>query len=166
MIPDRRLAIAVLALGLLAATSAHAFEYSRGAIRITQPWTRATPESARVAGGFLSITNTGKSPDRLISGSTEISKAVEIHEMRVVNGIMMMRTVNPGITVKSGSTVILKPFAHHLMLMDITRQLRPGETVKGTLVFEKAGPIEVVFSVEPIGARGPIAGTQAHTGRR
>ena len=74
---------------------------------------------------------------------------------RLVNGIMMMRAVDPGITIKPGATVVLKPFAHHLMMMGISRQLQAGETVKGTLVFEKAGRLDVVFTVEPLGASRP-----------
>lgn len=155
----------LIVLGAVAVMPAQAQQYSSGAIRITQPWTRATPPSAKVAGGFLTITNTGKAPDRLVAGTTEISKSVEIHEMQMVNGIMMMRTLDPGITLKPGATVVLKPFAHHLMLMDISRQLMPGELVKGTLVFEKAGPIEVEFKVEPIGVRGPQPETRGRTAR-
>jgi copper(I)-binding protein len=124
-------------------------------ITISSPWTLATPDSAKVAGGFLTITNTGKTADRLIRAETDVSGAVEIHEMQMVNGIMMMRVRNPGITVKAGRTVVLKPFSHHLMLMDIKRTLKTGETVKGTLVFEKAGPIKVIFPVEPLGSNGP-----------
>ena len=130
-------------------------------ITISTPWTLATPDSAKVAGGFLTIVNKGKVSDQLIRAETDVSGAVEIHEMRLVNGIMMMRVRDPGITIKPGKTVVLKPFSHHLMLMDIKRQLKAGETVKGTLVFEKAGRIEVVFPVEPLGSKGPKSAVAA-----
>lgn len=127
-------------------------------IAVTAPWTLATPETAKVAGGFVTLTNTGKQSDRLIRAETEVSRSVEIHEMHVVKGVMMMRQHNAGITLKPGAKMTLKPFSHHLMLMDLKRQLKPGETVKGTLVFEKSGAIDVVFTVEPPGSNRPTAG--------
>jgi periplasmic copper chaperone A len=148
-------AAVVLMLGCLLAPSLPAQEYRAGGIKITAAWSRATPESAKVAGGFMTITNTGKTADRLVSGSTSVAGALEIHEMHIVNGIMMMRHLNPGITVAPGATMVLKPFSHHLMLMDLKQPLRAGEKVKGVLVFEKAGPIDIEYDVFPLGSPGP-----------
>ncbi len=39
----------------------------------------------------------------------------------------------------------LKPGGMHVMFMSINRQLKAGETVRATLVFEKAGKVDVVF---------------------
>ena len=150
-----RTVFSALALGFLLTTSLAGQEYISGSIKVTAPWSRATPETAKVAGGFMTITNTGKKADRLLSGSTEVSGALEIHEMHIVNGIMMMRHVNPGITLAPGASVVLKPFSHHLMLMDLKQPLRAGDKVKGVLVFEKAGPIEIEYDVLPIGSPGP-----------
>ncbi len=47
------------------------------------------------------------------------------------------------------------------MFMDLTSQVREGKPVKGTLVFEKAGTVEVEYRVAPVGARAP-AGAHAH----
>jgi copper(I)-binding protein len=151
-----RTILSVLALGFLLTTSLAGQEYVAGSIKVTAPWSRATPETAKVAGGFMTITNTGKKADRLLSGSTNVSGSVEIHEMHIVNGIMMMRHVNPGITLAPGASVVLKPFSHHLMLMDLKQPLRAGDKVKGVLVFEKAGPIDIEYDVLPIGSPGPV----------
>ena len=83
MIIKWSLPLVALVAGILAATPATPSEFKAGTIRISQPWTLATPASAKVAGGFMAITNTGKAPDRLISGSTEISASMEIHEMQI-----------------------------------------------------------------------------------
>ena len=50
-------------------------------IVVTQAWSRATPGGAKVAGGYLIIENRGQMTDRLLSGSAEAAKKVEIHEM-------------------------------------------------------------------------------------
>src|SRR5215510_15639365 len=141
--------------------SAQVAEYQVGKIKIVAPWTRATPESSKVGGGFMTLTNTGSEPDRLIGGATEVSESLEIHEIQIVNGVAMMRQVNPGITLKPGASVVLKPFAHHLMLMDLKQPLKAGQTIKGTLVFEKAGTVEIEYVVVPLGGDGPRAGARA-----
>jgi copper(I)-binding protein len=136
-------------------------EYRAGKIKIVAPWTRATPESSKVAGGFMTLINTGSEPDRLIAGSTQVSAGLEIHEMHIVNGVAMMRQINPGISLKPGAHVVLKPFAHHLMMMDLKQPLQAGQKIKGTLVFEKAGTVEIDYVVVPMGANGPAAGARA-----
>lgn len=145
-------AIAALALSC-GATFAQ--DYTAGPLKIEQPWTRATPAGAKVAGGYVAVTNTGATPDRLLGGSSEIAGKVEIHEMAVNNGVMTMRGLPDGVELKPGAKTELKPGGYHIMFMDLKRQLKEGETVKGTLIFEKAGPVPVEFSVQSVGARAP-----------
>ncbi len=40
-----------------------------GALSIQTPWVRATPGGAKVAGGYVTLSNTGTEPDRLIGGT-------------------------------------------------------------------------------------------------
>jgi copper(I)-binding protein len=140
-------------VGSAAAALAH--DYTAGPLKIGHPWTRATPAGAAVAGGYLTLQNTGSAPDRLIGGSAEIAGHVEIHEMAVKDGVMTMRPLDKGLEVSAGTSVELKPGSYHVMFMDLKRQLKEGESVKGTLTFEKAGTVPVEFSVQSIGAREP-----------
>ena len=143
--------VAALALG----GTAFAQDYTAGALKIEQPWTRATPAGAKVAGGYVAVTNTGAAPDRLLGGSSEIAGKVEIHEMAMNNGVMTMRGLSDGIELKPGAKLELKPGGYHIMFMELKRQLKEGEKVKGTLTFEKAGAVPVEFSVQSVGARAP-----------
>ena len=59
------------------------------------------------------------------------------------------------ISLKPGASTVLKPGGYHLMLTDLKAPLKEGDLLKITLVFEKAGEIEVEATVEPIGATGP-----------
>lgn len=43
------------------------------------------------------------------------------------------------------------------MFLDLKDGLKAGETVAGTLTFERAGTVPVTFTVAPIGAQGPGA---------
>jgi len=148
---------AILLAAVAFGSAAFAEDYTVGPLKVEQPWTRATPAGAKVAGGYVAITNTGGAPDRFVGGSSEIAGKVEIHEMAVNGGVMTMRGLPDGLEIKPGAKVELKPGGYHLMLMDLKRQLKEGESVKATLIFEKAGPVAVEFSVQSVGARAPAA---------
>lgn len=140
------------ALGLGQEAKAH--DYTIGELSIGHPWTRATAPAAKVAGGYLTIENKGGRPDRLISATFSGSSFVEVHEMAVVNGVMRMRELPKGIEIAPGAKAVLKPGGYHLMFIDLKAGLKEGESMKGALVFERAGRIEVDFKVEAMGARG------------
>lgn len=137
--------------------------YTVGALRIEAPWTRATPKGAQVGGGYLKITNTGKDADRLVGGSLPIAGRLEVHEMATVDGVMRMRELPKGLEIKPGETVELKPGGYHIMFMQLKEPLVAGKPVRGTLVFEKAGTVEVEFGVAPIGARDMPATGGGHS---
>lgn len=151
-----RYALAALAL-TLSGSAALAHDFTVGPLKIGHPWTRATPAGAKVAGGYLSIQNTGSTADRLTGGSSEIAGRIEVHEMGVKGGVMTMRPLEAGLEIKPGEKVELKPGGFHIMFLDLKRQLQQGERVKGTLTFEKAGTVEVEFAVDAVGARQPAA---------
>jgi len=141
-------------LGLLAAP-AQAQEVKAGDLVITQPWSRATPGGAKIAGGFLTIENKGAVPDRLVSGAGDIAGKVEIHEMAMNNGVMTMRPLDKGLVIEPGKTVKLAPGGYHLMLMDLKQPFKQGDKVPVTLEFEKAGKVALSLDVQGVGAQAP-----------
>ena len=124
--------------------------YKTGDLTIEAPYSRSTPPMAPVGGGFMTIINNGAEADTLVSGSTTFSKAFEIHEMSMKDGIMKMAQLESGLVIPAGETVILKPGSYHLMFIALAEQLKPDERRKVTLIFEKAGEIEVEFVVKDI----------------
>jgi copper(I)-binding protein len=162
--PNKAFFARILASALLiaAALPASAHDYTVGALKIGHPWTRATPAGAKVAGGFLTITNTGTAPDRLLSAAAEPAGLVEIHEMAMDGGVMKMRALPKGLEIRPGETVTLKPGGYHIMFLDIRQRFREGEKVRGELAFEKAGRITVEFNVEAMGAGGGHSGHGGH----
>jgi copper(I)-binding protein len=136
----------------LAAAIAHARDYKAGALDIVDPWSRATPKGATVAGGYMKIKNTGSTPDRLIGGSSEVASKFEVHEMKMENGVAKMRPIKDGLEIKPGDTVELKPGSFHIMLVDLKKPLTAGDQIKATLVFEKAGKVNVEYDVLAMGA--------------
>ncbi len=147
-----RIALGLAALLAILALPAQAADVMAGHLKLSAPWARATPKGAAVGGGYLTITNTGNTPDRLVSGSTAISKKVEIHEMSMDNGVMKMRMLANGLEIKPGQSVTLKPGSYHIMFMGLKHQIKEGEHFKATLVFAKAGKVELDFAVKGLGA--------------
>jgi len=146
---------ACAALVAVLATPARAQEVKAGDLVITQPWSRATPGGAKIAGGFLTIENKGVAPDRLISGAGDIVGKVEIHEMAMNNGVMTMRPLDKGLVIEPGKTVKLAPGGYHLMLMDLKQPFKQGDKVPVTLEFEKAGKVALSLDVQGVGAQAP-----------
>src|SRR5262249_12389196 len=142
----KRSAIAAALLVALA-TGASAHDYSVGSLKINHPWSRATPKGASVAGGYMQITNTGTTPDRLTGGRTDAAAKFEIHEMSMEGGVMKMRELPNGVEIPPGATVELKPGSYHVMMTGIAKPFVKGERVKASLNFEKAGKVDVEFAV-------------------
>jgi periplasmic copper chaperone A len=156
-----RSALGAVGLVMLAFAPAVAQEhqaYEVGPIRIEAPWIRATPTGAQVAGGYMKIQNTGKEPDRLVGGTTGIAGKFEVHEMKMSGNVMKMRELDKGLELPPGQSVELKPGSYHLMLMDLKQPAKAGDRIKGTLVFEKAGKVEIEYTV-----RGMAGGAGGHS---
>ena len=155
MLIDRRAglgaALALIAFGHLPAA---AQDITAGNLVIQQPWTRATPGGAGVAGGYLTIINKGSAPDRLMGGTFAAAAGFTLHEMTNDHGIMKMRPTGP-LEIPPGGSLTLSPTGKHIMLTGLKRGLKKGQSVDGTLVFEHAGTVPVHFAVESIGAKAP-----------
>jgi copper(I)-binding protein len=147
-------------LTALLCLQAHGQEVKAGGITILTPWARATPGGAKVGGAYLEIKAAQGAADRLVAAKSPLAGKVEIHEHVHEGDVMKMRRVE-GVAVAGGQSVIFKPGGYHLMLMDLTHGLKQGEKLPLTLVFEKAGEVNVEATIAPIGAMGPGAKSSA-----
>lgn len=151
----RNVLAAVAATLFLAAGPVSGHEIKVGELEISTPWTRATPPGAANGGGFVTLTNTGTTDDRLIGAASPIAKKVELHTMEMVDGVMKMRPVEGGIPVPAGETVRLAPGGEHIMLMGLDAPIETGSLVPVTLTFDKAGSIDIEMTATPPGAPAP-----------
>jgi copper(I)-binding protein len=152
----RLAAIGFLLLLLPGVALAH--NYKLGAIEIGHPWARATAQTAPTGGAFLTLTNKGDTPDRLIAVRSPAADRVQVHEMKMDGNIMRMRELEHGLEIPAGGTVTLAPGGFHLMMMGLKTPLAKDTKVPLTLVFEKAGSIDVELAVEGMGATHPADG--------
>jgi copper(I)-binding protein len=162
---SKLLAPTVVALLLQAATGALAQQaqtYRAGSLFIERPWTRATPGGAEIGAGYMRIVNRGSEPDRLVGGTTSIAARFELHETSTSDSVARMRPVEGGLLIPPGATVELKPGGLHAMLVGLKRPIKEGETVEGTLIFEKAGTVAVTYQVGGVGAQSAGGGRHHH----
>jgi copper(I)-binding protein len=74
--------------------------------------------------------------------------------MKMDGQVMRMRELEKGLEIPAGATVTLKPGGYHIMVMELKAPLAKDAKVPVTLVFEKAGSIDVDLKVEAMGAAG------------
>jgi copper(I)-binding protein len=123
-------------------------EITSGALTIGHPWVRATAKGVSLTAGYVRITNTGKEADKLIGASLDGAGKGELHTTIMEGDVMKMRPLPDGVAIKPGETVEFKPSGNHIMFMDLSKSLSEDTYEKGTLVFEKAGKVDVEFSVQ------------------
>lgn len=146
-----------IALTSLAALSAHA------QITATEPWVRATVPQQKATGFFVQLQSAKDS--KLVSASSPLTPTVEVHEMTMHDNIMKMRQI-PALDLPAGKTVELKPGGYHVMMMNLKQQVKAGDTVPVTLVFEdpdgKQQTLEIKAPVRALNASAK--GHDAHKG--
>ncbi len=154
--------LVALSIAPFVAGHAAAADYTVGTLQITQPWARATPTGADNGAAYMTVTNTGKAPERLSCVSSDASAKCQIHQMTMANGVMKMREVVGGLQIKPGETVTFKPGGYHMMLVNLKAPLRQGKTVEATLKVDTGATTKVEFPIAAIGA--PAPGTDAGGG--
>jgi periplasmic copper chaperone A len=120
----------MLITGLLAIT---AQAWAQTTVKVEDVWVRGTVASQKATGAFMRLTPSANA--RLVAAQSPVAGVVEIHEMAMDKDVMKMRQI-PGLDLAAGRTMELKPGGYHVMLMDLKQQLKGGESVPLTLVFE------------------------------
>ncbi|ODT75362.1 MAG: hypothetical protein ABS76_34300 [Pelagibacterium sp. SCN 64-44] len=138
----------LLLFALLIATPALAQDYTAGRISISDTWIKEAPPSAPTLGGYVTFENAGSEDDRLIAIESDAVEKVELHTSVVSDGIARMALMQGGLELPAGETVILGEAGTHAMFINPPSPYRDGDEIGATLVLEKAGRVDVVFTVE------------------
>ncbi|MGH8752648.1 MAG: copper chaperone PCu(A)C [Burkholderiales bacterium] len=114
-------------------------------VMVTHAWVRATAPGQRVAGAYLEISSAV--PNKLIAASSPLAGSVEIHSMRLKNGVMEMRQLE-SLELPAKQTVKLEPGGLHIMLLDLKRPLKLGDKVPLRLTLQRADRSKTVVEVQ------------------
>jgi len=132
-------------------TLAAAETIQHGSLRLDDARIRMAPPGANVTAAYVTITNTGSVAEYLLGAETEIASRVEIHEMEISGDVMRMRPLAKPLEIPPGETVTLEAGGLHLMLMDLTQRKKKGETASLSLVFERAGKVNLDAALVSMG---------------
>lgn len=131
-------------------------------IAVSDAWVRGTVPAQTATGAFMDITS--KTATKLVAAASPVAGKVEIHSMKMENGVMKMFPV-PAVELPANTKVTLGPGGYHVMLMDLKQQLKPGDKVPVTLTTEgadkKRQTTQVTAEVRELTA-GPQGGGSHH----
>lgn len=129
-------------------------------LKFTQYAVRAALGVNPNTAAYVTIENTGQTPDRLVSASCACAKTVALHTMSMNGTMMEMGDAKNGFAIAPGQTITLKPGGDHIMLMGLTGHPQDGDFVDVTLNFEKAGAItlHMPVSTTPLASDSQMSG--------
>jgi copper(I)-binding protein len=114
-------------------------------VTVTHAWMRTTAPGQRVAGAYLEISSAA--PSKLVAASSPVAGSVEIHSMRLENGIMTMRQLE-SLELPAKQTVKFEPGGLHIMLLDLKKSLKLGDKIPLRLTLQRADRSKTVVEVQ------------------
>ncbi len=118
--------LTLAATGLVACGGA-----SEGALAVNDSWTKAT--EGPMTGSFGTLVNSTDSEITVTGASSPVAGMVELHEVVMADGEMVMQAKPGGFVVPAGGSLTLEPGGLHVMLMGLKETLAPGVEVPITL---------------------------------
>jgi len=132
-----------------------------GDVSVEQPWARASAGRGANGAAYVTLTNQGQAPDKLIAASSPIASRAELHAHSMEGGVMKMRPVD-GIEIAPGGQAVLQPGGMHIMLIGVHDPMEQGTTFSLTLTFEHGGAATIDVPVAAAGAQRPMGGHMKH----
>jgi len=102
-------------------------------VTASDAWVKAVDSGMTAA--FLTLTNSTGKDVTLVKASTPAAGMVELHEMAMQDGQMVMQPKEGGIPINAGGSATLEPGGDHIMLMELTGPIAAGDVVTLTLTF-------------------------------
>jgi copper(I)-binding protein len=129
------------------------------AVKVTNAWVRAPVPGQPTAAAYLDITS-----DRnvaVVAAGSPAAGRVEMHSMTMDGGIMRMRAL-PRIELPAGKTVKLTPGGTHLMMLDLKRSMKTGDTVPLVLSLQPTGAGQSALTTVTVQAEVRAAASAEH----
>src|SRR4051794_191567 len=143
MMKIKTLALATAAM--LVATAAQAHSHKFKTLEIVHPWCIETSDTTKPVIVSMTIRNAGGRPDKLLSAKTPMAAKAALRESAVPDA---EGKVIGSVAIASHGAVNLKRAGPHIVLSGMKKQLGAYDSFAMTLVFERAGKVEVEVQVE------------------
>lgn len=129
-------------------------------VEVKDAWVRSTVQGQKATGAFMKLS--AKDGAKLVGGASPVAGVVEVHEMKMEDGVMKMRAV-PALDLPAGMTVELKSGGYHVMLLDLKTALKKDSTVPLTLLFKDGKGLESKVDLQvPVSTVAPGAAMGEH----
>ena len=113
--------------------------------RVDDAWVRATVAGQPSTGAFMTLQ--ADSDSKLLSVQSPVAKTVQIHQSSMKDDVMSMRQVE-SVELPAGKPVNFDPHGYHVMLMDLTAQVKEGDKVPLILTVENGKGDKETIKVE------------------
>ena len=127
-------------------------EASTPGVLAADPWVRTTDGAERpdMTAVFVNLTNPSDEDRMLVKAECgDVAQKVELHEMVMIDGTMMMQEAEGGLPIEAGKHQHLAPGGPHIMLMGLHRELPAGsEELECTLTIDDGQTIDIVAPVK------------------
>jgi hypothetical protein len=149
-LPAAGVALLLALTGCAASTADETASADGPDVVVSDAWVRATEgtDDPSMTGAFMAIDNEGEEDVSLTGASSPVAGAVELHEMAMVDGSMVMRKIDGGIEIQAGFGQALMPGGNHVMLMGLSEELAPGDEVELVLEFSDGSSQELTVPVK------------------
>jgi len=136
-------------LAMLATAALSTAAFAGSMISVEDAYARSSGMKAKAGAAFMVIKNTGDADDRLVAAKSDVAARVELHTHKIdENGVAKMVEVEEGFAIPAGEGHMLKRGGDHVMFMGIKQPFEQGAKIPVTLVFEKAGEVQVEIPVD------------------
>jgi copper(I)-binding protein len=118
-------------------------------VEISNAWLKESIPGSENGAGYFTISNTGTKAITVVGANTGASRAVEVHQHVLRDGMMRMRRV-PELNIEAGQTIVFQPGGYHLMLFGVKNAFKPGDQVEFELHFSDGDSVSFDAEVKTI----------------
>ncbi|MFR9796392.1 copper chaperone PCu(A)C [Streptomyces sp. MS06] len=118
--------------------------YDEPVLQVTGAYIRQ-PVTTEMAAGYLTITNSGRLPDKLTGVTSDIAGMVTMHRTTAENQMEAVKAF----PIPAGGSLTLRTGGNHLMLMNLKKKLTAGDTVTLQLRFGASDTMTLHVPVKP-----------------
>lgn len=116
------------------------------ALSVQDAWARPgnTGEASAI---YFTIHNPQAQDDSLLEARCDAASTVQVHRTQTDAAGKSAMMHQASVPVPAGQQVKFAPGGLHVMMMGLTRDLVPGQAVQVTLIFQRAGEMQVTATV-------------------
>lgn len=144
----RSLALLLLAACALVPITGRA-EVGIQRLQVSDAYVRVPVPGQSNSAAYMRLRNTGERDIVLVAVETSLAARAELHSHRREDGVMRMRHEEK-LVIPAGETLALEPGGLHIMLFDLARSIRTGDSASLKLVDAEGRQLVVEAAVKSL----------------